>query len=148
FQKLTVQFSGVPNYGDRLARNHYNLAGALGQSGQTAKVQEAFQEASTLWKKLAENFPDRHEYQGHAAYTYGQRGDLLAANRQPQEAVKAYQEAITLWEKKLKEDFLTNPDQLQRLAYSYQQLAAVLKSAHQIRDAEEVHRRAMQFYEN
>src|SRR5262249_50648646 len=46
-----------PGLRDRLARSHHNLAKRLQEIGQKKEAAKAFREASTLWEKLAIEFP-------------------------------------------------------------------------------------------
>jgi tetratricopeptide (TPR) repeat protein/tRNA A-37 threonylcarbamoyl transferase component Bud32 len=91
--------------------------------------QKNFGAAIELQKALADDFPHTLRYRYELANHYVHQGELLHKNNQPQEALKAYLEALSLRER-LAKDFPARPMFQGNLGMLCSQMGDLLKNEH------------------
>jgi serine/threonine protein kinase len=91
---LVKAFPDKPRYRHLLAVNLVSLAFAL-QPNDPAKAESVYNTALEIYEKLVAAFPDNVEYRIGQARCLRNVGPILAAADRPQQALAAYQKALT-----------------------------------------------------
>jgi len=90
-----------------LARSQFNFAGLLERLGDAAAASAARQEAETLFAGTGDSLPNSPESRHREAASHFNRGIELAKSGQPDQALRAYQDAASGW-RRLVRDFPAN----------------------------------------
>jgi tetratricopeptide (TPR) repeat protein len=132
----------VPEFWDDVARVHTELALWLGQG--TAAEKE-HRQALAIWEKLLTKWPERHDYQQHAAWACTRIGELRAAAKETGEAEEFYRRALGAFDK-LVAHYPANPFYREEQAQAFLLLAGLLKSAGRAQEAEKASQQSMAIY--
>jgi tetratricopeptide (TPR) repeat protein len=92
--------------------------------GRLKEAEEDFDQALSIHKQLAADFPTRPEFRQKLASSYVNRGTLLRITGRLPEAEKDYDHALTIYTQ-LAADFPNQPDMRGELAGTYVHLATL-----------------------
>ena len=101
-----------------------------------------FDQALSIRKQLAADFPSRPEFRDELAVSHHNRGRLLYITGRLQESEKDYDQALSIY-KQLAADFPSRPEFRQNLARSYIGRSAVLIHTGRLQEAEQDYDRAV-----
>jgi tetratricopeptide (TPR) repeat protein len=113
------------SFWDGIARCHTELACRLQETGQLDEAEKEHRQALAIWEKLLTTWPDRYDYQQHAAWACARIGDFRAAAKRPLEGAEYHRRALRLFQK-LAVDYPGEPSYRQEQARSYSSLSEIL----------------------
>jgi len=110
--------------------------------GELKEAEQDFDQALSIQKQLAAEFPSRPEFRQQLAATHINRGNLLSITGRPREAEKDYDQALDI-QKQLATDFPTRPEFRKELATSYNNRGILLNNTGRPREAEKDYDQAL-----
>jgi Tfp pilus assembly protein PilF len=126
---------------EQLATSLCNRAVLLGDRGRLKDAVGDFEQALTIRRQLAADFPARPELRDQLAATYSNRGRLLFNMNRLEEADQEFERSLAIY-KQLAIDFPARPDFRHNLARSYMGRSALLSNTGRRKDAENDNDRA------
>jgi tetratricopeptide (TPR) repeat protein len=106
---------------------------------------EDYNEALSIRKQLADDFPTQPEFRQDLAKSYRNRGFALSAAGRRKDAEKDYDEALSIY-KQLAADFPSRPEFLQGLARSHVSRGQLPSATDRLKDAEQDYDQAVSIY--
>jgi nephrocystin-3 len=86
----------MPDNRSGLAATYHNLGAFYERTGQTKEAEIAYKEAISLWKAVAEKYPQSPEYRLSLAESYNGLGDVYKATNHDKQADTAHKEAESI----------------------------------------------------
>jgi serine/threonine protein kinase len=106
------------------AEGRFRVGNMRHRLGELQEAEKDYDQALTIWKELAADFPSRPEFRHDLASSHSNRGVLLATTGRPKEAEKDYDQALSIL-KQLVADFPDEPDLRNSLAGNCVNLACL-----------------------
>ena len=103
--------------------------------GELREAEQDYDQALSIYKQLAADFPSRPEFRQDLAKTHNNRGVLLSDTGRLKEAEKDFDQALSI-HKQLAADFPTRPEFRQDLAGSHNNRGRLLRATGRLKEAE------------
>jgi serine/threonine protein kinase/tetratricopeptide (TPR) repeat protein len=110
--------------------------------GELREAEKDYDQALSILKQLAADFPSQSQLRRELALTHNNRGLLLKTMGRPIEAEKSHTDTLDL-RKQLAAEFPTRPEYRQDVAASYNNLAIVFTDTNRPKEAEKAHSDAL-----
>jgi tetratricopeptide (TPR) repeat protein len=139
-----TQFPEQTEYRAELGRIHNHTGWLLASTGRQSEAETEHRQALDLYEKLVQvrSKPElNHRHRQELAWTHEWLGKVLTNSNRPQEAEKAFRQAIAL-EEELNTEF-PNQGHLGWMAGEYDNLATLLKNLGKSAEAEAAYREAL-----
>jgi serine/threonine-protein kinase len=147
--QLAADFPGEPQYRQSLAVTHHSLGNLLVDAGQLQEAEKEYQNALTIQKELVAQYPKDPNaplYRKNLAESLNSLGTLLQATGRPEEATKAYQDALAM-KKQLAAEFPDVPEYRENLALSHLNLGVLLEATRRLQDAGQEYQDALALFQ-
>jgi tetratricopeptide (TPR) repeat protein len=113
--------------------------------GRHQEAEKDYDQALSIYKQLAADFPSRPDYRRALAGSHGNRGLLLWSTGRLQEAEKEYDVALSIY-RKLAADFPSRPEYRRLLTISHGNRGNVLHAEGRIKEAEKEYDLALNIF--
>jgi tetratricopeptide (TPR) repeat protein len=125
-----------------LAGSHNNRANLLRATGRLKEAEQDYDQALSIRKQLAADFPSRPEFRHDLAAGHYNRGKLLHRTGRLREAEQDYDQGLNIY-KQLADDFPSRPEFRQELAGSRNERANLLHATGRLKEAEQDYDQAL-----
>jgi serine/threonine protein kinase len=113
--------------------------------GELQEAEKVFDQALSIYQRLAADFPTRPEYRQYLAKSHNSRGYLRSVTGRLQEAEQDYDQALSI-HKRLAADFPSRPDFRQDLAGSHGNRGNLLRATGRLKEAEQDYGQALSIH--
>jgi serine/threonine protein kinase/predicted RNA polymerase sigma factor len=113
--------------------------------GELQEAEKDFDQALSIYKQLAAEFPSRPEFRQNLAISHNNRGTLLRETGRLKEAEKDYERALSI-QKQLSAHFPSRPEFREKLASSHNKRGRLLRETGRLQKAEQEYDRALSIY--
>jgi tetratricopeptide (TPR) repeat protein len=124
------------------AEGRFRVATMRYRLGELREAEKDYDQAVSIYKRLAADFPSRPEFRQELASSHHNRGALLQATGRLPEAKKDYDEALSI-KKQLAADFPSRPEFRLLLAGSHNNRGNLLQVTGRLREAEKDYDQAL-----
>jgi tetratricopeptide (TPR) repeat protein len=111
-------------------------------TGRPKEAEQDFDQAVSVYKQLAADFPARPEFRKELAMSYGNRGILLSHTGRLQRAEQDFDQALGI-RKQLAADFPARPEFRQELAQSHSNRGVLLRATGRPKEAKQDYEQAL-----
>ncbi|MFO0927124.1 MAG: serine/threonine-protein kinase [Gemmataceae bacterium] len=124
------------------AEGRFRIGGIRYTLGELQLAQEDYDQALTIFKQLAVDFPTRPDFRQELAKSHNNRGELLRETGRLKEAEREHDQALAIFQQ-LAADFPTRPDFRQELAMSHHNRGVLLRDTGRLKEAEREYDQAL-----